>query len=534
MKESITSEVQKIFTNGTFYITSTLKADNLLIGNGEVKAHNVNPADYDKAEIIDLQEGVVYPGFGDSHTHIIETVYLKGINVSGCYDSDTLADSIAKQIKDTPKDKLIIGGGFLLNDYNTWSLKDLEKIDNVTSDTPLLLLDKLGHNIIINSRAIKICGISAETPVPMGGETVIENNKPTGLLRESSMTLAGNKLFSLLNKTKNDVKEMCTKWASMGYTFVSDMMGGPFGRIIKPEICQELEKAGELPLKINYMYTCFGLSEIEEVLEYADKDSELVRCGGLKIFVDGAFAAGEAWTVWPNKQNGHGISCFANDDTYGEEFNINRMIEKANELSLNVHYHMQGDQAVEVVLSALESIRKKTGSLKSVHTFVHLAFVTDEQIERMKSFNGHVITAVQPGFWEVEGDLSKYYGEKDKSSYPVKKIINGGVPTGLGTDFSVSPLPYCTPTKIMSISILGSGNPAYRQPLSMKDLIQGFSRGSANTTVFKNIGTLEIGHKADMVVYDKDLYSLSPEELDSDNPKVLSTWINGRKVFETK
>ena len=397
-----------------------------------------------------------------------------------------------------------------------------------------MLTDKLGHNIIINSKAIDICEITADTPVPMGGKTVTENGKFTGLLREASMTLAGNKIFPLLgnDKIKNDVKSFCTKWSSMGYTFIADMMGGPFGRIIKPEICQEIEKDGELPLRISYMYTCFGLSEIENALEYVGKDSEQVRFGGLKIFVDGAFAAGEAWTLWANKQGGHGVNCFVPDDTFGKEFNINRMIEKANELGLNVHYHMQGDQAVEVVLNALESIREKTGNLKSVHTLVHLAFITDEQIERIKSFNGHVVATVQPGFWEIEGDLSKYYGEKDKKCYPVQKIILGGVSTGMSTDYWVSPLPYCAPTKIMNISMLGAGDPADRQPLTMKDLIQGFSKGSANTTVFRNIGSLDIGNKADMVVYDKDLYTVSPEEFDTDNPKVISTWINGHKVYE--
>ncbi len=525
---------QKIFTNGTFYITPTHKANNLLVEDGKIKAHGINPSDYKNAEIIDLKQAFVYPGFGDSHTHIIETAYMIGINLSGCYDADTLVDSIAEQIKDIPKNQLIIGGGFLLNDYNAWSLEDLAKIDKITPKNPLLLTDKLGHNIIINSKAIDICEITAETPIPMGGKTVIDNGKFTGLLREASMTLAGNKIFPLLanDKIKNDVKATCTKWASMGYTFVSDMMGGPFGRIIKPEICQELEKDGELPIRVNYMFTCFGLSDIENALEYIGKDSDQVRFGGLKIFIDGAFAAGEAWTLWANKQGGHGVNCFATDDTYGKEYNINRMVERANELGLNVHYHIQGDQAVEATLNAIEAAKQKAGKLTSVHTLVHLAFITDEQIKRIKKFDDHVITTVQPAFWEVEGDLSKYYGKRDKKSYPAKRIIEGGISTGMSTDYWVSPLPYCAPSKIMNISILGAGDPTDRQPLTMQDLIQGFSKGSANTTVFKNIGTLDIGYKADMVVYNKDLFSVSAEELDTDNPKVLSTWINGQKVYE--
>ena len=319
----------------------------------------------------------------------------------------------------------------------------------------------------------------------------------------------------------------------MGYTSVVDVMGGPFGRIIKPEICKELEEKGELSLRINYMYTCFNLNELENALKYAGKDSEQVRFGGLKIFVDGAFAAGEAWTLWANKQGGHGVNCFAPDDTFGKEYNINRIIEKANELGLNVHYHIQGDQALEVTLNAIESTLKKEGELTSTHTLVHLAFITDEQIAHIKSFNGHVVATMQPAFWEVEDDVSKYYGKLGEKYYPTKKVMDAGIKCGLSTDYWVSPLEYCVPTKNMNVSMTGAGSPENRLPLTMKNLIQGFSEGSAATTVFNNIGTLNIGYKADMVVYDKDLFSVPPEEFDKNNPKVLSTWINGQKVYET-
>ena len=68
----------------------------------------------------------------------------------------------------------------------------------------------------------------------------------------------------------------------------------------------------------------------------------------------------------------------------------------------------------------------------------------------------------------------------------------------------------------------------------MKDVIKGFTVAGAATTHMQDIGKLDIGYKADIVVYNKDLYSVPPEELTKDNPKVLSTWISGRKVYEAQ
>jgi len=87
------------------------------------------------------------------------------------------------------------------------------------------------------------------------------------------------------------------------------------------------------------------------------------------------------------------------------------------------------------------------------------------------------------------------------------------------------------PTKVMNIAMTGGGDPENHVPATMKDLITGFSQGSAATTSIPDTGRLEPGYWADLVVYERDLYDLSPEELDSKNPKVLSTWVGGRRMY---
>lgn len=522
-----------LFTNAMFYVDPEKKVNNILAENGKVKAYDVDPADYINAEVVDLKGGFVYPGFNDSHVHLVEVgSVLEGAMLRGCATSGEIAEVLAGLDKKMPEGDLMVGNGFYPDDYDAWSLEDLKTLDEAAPNRPVLIFDELGHNAVINSNAIKECGITAETPVPIGGKVVMEDGKPTGMLRETAMLLAGNKLMKLIKKDeiKKGAKKLFDLWASKGYTSIVDMSGAPFGRILHPDVMRELEQEDRLPLRINYTYTFFDLEDIDNAPAYKGKDTDRVRFHGLKLYVDGAFAGGEAWTSWENLQGGHGLHCVYFDDKYGEKYNINRIIEKVNELGLNIHYHIQGDEGLEVVLDAIEKAKKKKGQLTSTHTLIHLGFPTDEQIDHIKRLAPHVNATMQPGFWAVEASSDRYYGERSKSCYPAKKIMDAGISVGLSTDFSVSPIELTAPTKIMNIAMTGSGDPENHVPLTMKDLITGFTQGSAATTPIPDTGKLEPGYWADFVVFEEDLYSMDPEKMDADTPKVLSTWVGGEKV----
>ncbi len=528
----------QLFTNGTIYINAEQKAQNLLVKDGVVQAWNVDPAKYKNAEVIDLEGGVAYPGFIDSHVHLLETGYFfyAGANLIDCKNADDIAKVLAQKVKSVSDGGFVIGVGFSLRDYDKWSLADLAKIDAVSGSHPVFLGDKLGHNAIINTAAIKLVGITLNTPVPLGGKMGVENGKLTGMLRESAMIIPTKKMFAMFDSKdiKTGTQELAQRWASLGYTGVVDLMGGPGVRFMRPEIFKELEKEGKLPLRVNYCYTIFNLSDVDDAAKYLNQDTDLVRFVGCKIFVDGAYAGGQAWTSWKNKQGNHGLQEIYTDDAGGHELNLNRIVAKVEEYGMNMHYHVQGDKAIDAVLDALDKVIAEKGKLKGIHTLIHLAFPADGQIARIKKFNGHVVTTVQPGFWPVESDTAYYYGERASRAYPIKKLIDAGLSVGLSTDFSVSPPDYSPSLVVIGVATTGGGDPKVHPPISVKDAIKGFTVGSAKTTGKNDIGTLEVGKKADMSVFDRDLYTVAPKEFSANYPKVLSTWVGGRKVYELR
>ena len=526
-----------LFTNGTIYIDADKKAQNLLVKDGKVAGWNVLSEKHPTAVTVDLKGAAAYPGFIDSHVHLMETgtFFRLGADLEGCLDAESMAKELAKKVRTIPENGIVLGVGFSLHDYDKWSLADLAKIDEVTGDRPAFLADKLGHNAVMNTATMKLAGLTPATPVPLGGKVIVENGKLTGMMRESAMTLPWDPIFARLDS--QDIKEgtlqMLRQWASIGYSGAVDLMGAPGLRFMRPDLFMELEKEGTLPVRINYCYTIFDLSDVDEAAKYRGRDTDTVRFVGCKIFVDGAFAGGEAWTSWKNLQGNHGLQEVHTDDSQGKQHNINRIVAKVEEYGMNMHYHVQGDMAIDAVLGALDKVRAEKGRLSGIHTMIHLAFPTAEQIRKMKQFDGHVVTTVQPGFWPVESDTVHYYGERAKEAYPIRNLADSGLSVGISTDFSVSPLAYAPAAVVIGVAATGGGDPKSHPPVSIRDMIHGLTVGSSRTTGKSDTGKLDVGYKADMVVYDQDLYAVAPEKFTKDNPKVLSTWVGGRKTYET-
>ena len=530
---SSSSSKWTLFVNGTIYIDADTKVSNLLVRDGVVAGLDVSPNNYQNAEIVDLKGATAYPGFNDSHVHLISMAVAGSIMVPTGNETDPvkMAQLVGAQCGKVPAGTPVMAHGFVLKDYdNDWTLADLAILDQATGpDCPVMIADQLGHSYIVNTAAMKLSGVDGSTDDPPGGKIVKKDGKPTGMLRETAGAIVGNKaIFPLVqdSQVKPFAVALMKKWAKMGYTSTVELMGGPMGRTMKPELCRQLEREGALPLRINFAYTFFSLDDIAP--GDTGRDTELVHFAGLKLFVDGAAGQGGAWTSWPNK---YSLNAVTTDDSKGKKYNIFRILEESEKLGLDMHYHVGGDLAIDAVLSAIESVKTKNGSLKGRHTLYHLGLITDDQIARMKNLGSSVIAGVQPSLhWEAEKEHTVYYyGEHAKGSYPYRKMRDAGITLAFSSDYASNTEALSWPTEIMRVALNGDGN-LYNQPLTMRDMIEGFTVGGYATTREANVGRLHIGYKADIVIYEKDLYSVPPGELSKDNPRVLSTWIGGRRV----
>ena len=527
-----------LFVNGTIYIDAERKATNLLVADGKVKAIDVDPAEHADAETVDLHGQTAYPGFMDSHVHLVAVavVSCSGIVLNDLSNAKDIAKATAEGCAKLAPEIPGMGMGFMLADYDAWTLDDLAEIDKATGDRPVLLADQTGHSYIVNSAAMKLSGITDETPDPPGGSIVRQNGKATGMMRENAGYLVGNKaIFPFIpdDMVEGILLKFFRTWASLGYTSVLELMGGPLGRILKPELCRKMEADGTLPVRVNYALCFYDLDDIDELAKTAP-DTDMVRSAGLKLFVDGAAGNGGAWTTFPNTLGGHGLYGVCADDSFGEKYNMFRIIEKADDVGLDVHCHVQGDEAIEVYLAAIEAVLKKKGALNSTHTFYHLGFPTDDQLARMAKLGDRVVAGVQPAMhWGfMKQTLVEFYGERGRVSFPYDKMKAAGIPIAFSSDFPSNRLEYSGPAANVATAVTGGGDPASHPPLTVKDCIVGFTTAGRAATRMSDMGALDVGYLADLVVFDKDFYTVPADQLSKDNPKVMSTWVGGRKMYE--
>lgn len=122
-------------------------------------------------------------------------------------------------------------------------------------------------------------------------------------------------------------------------------------------------------------------------------------------------------------------------------------------------------------INALDKLRAEKGRTKGVHTLIHMGFPTDEQIDRIKRFDGQVLTTVQTGFWAVESDSVHYYGERAKHAYPIRKLVDSGVSVGMSKDFSVSPIEYSPASVVIGVAATGGGDPQAHPAVNIRDMV---------------------------------------------------------------
>lgn len=540
---------ETLFVNGDIYVDADNKVENLLVRDGIVAGHNVDPDDYPDASVVDLKGTAAYPGFNDSHVHLVSMAVAQSILAEGpalqeggeSPRPEEFFEAIRIRCSQVPKGTPVMAHGFVLDDYNAWGLSDLAALDAASgTDHPVMMADQLGHSYIVNSAAMRISGLDVETVEPPGGHIVRDpiTGAPTGMLRETAGALVGNvAIFPLVPDeiVREPLVQLLDLWASMGYTSIVELMGGPMGRTMKPGLLRDLEREGQLPLRVSYAYTFTSLKDIEGYKD-AGADTDLVHFAGLKLFVDGAAGQGGAWTSWENQledtSQRHGLHAVLTEETEGfEEYDIFSIVDRSEELGLDVHYHVGGDLAIQAVLDALASTNGRNGRLNGRHTLYHLGFLTDPQIEEMRLLGEHVIAGIQPSLhWQHEwGNTERYYGPYAQGAYPYQKMFDAGIRLAFSSDFPSNTVQLSWPTEIMR-AVLTGGEGLHPNTISMRDLIEGFTVGGFATTRQTDVGTLHVGFKADIVVFEKDLCHVPPDQLSQDSPRVLGTWVGGRRI----
>ena len=517
------------------------------VGNNKEAESYIGP----DTKVIDLKGKMVLPGFIDSHAHVSYCVSLIAtaqlINLPSL---DAYQKSIQGFAKKNPDLEVIYGNGWDNSLFPPIGPVK-EDLDAVISDRPASMMSSDGHAIWVNSAALKMAGITKETPDPEGGgiERDPETGEPAGTFRENAMDLIHNVLPPFtLEQLKEGIRAYIDIAAKEGITTVHDPMlilpeetGSLLGAgLLRNNIAafSQLAVQGKLNMRVTGSLLAAperGVSQVSAFLSERSKHKDpLFQTNSIKVFADGVIEGSTGYLLEPYKHMpGFRGTCLWEPEVLKETFKV------LDNERFQIHVHAIGDAAVRITLDAFEHARKANGPRDSRHLVTHLQLVAPEDIPRFSSLG--VIGVPQP-IWFIKGEHHNklaipYLGrERADRQYPMKSFFDAGVRMASASDFPVT-IP-CPPLLGIMTAITRC-EPGVTDPdeilwpeerVGLEDIIASFTINGAYANFLENeTGSLEAGKLADIAVIDQNLFEMPAAEIN--NAKVLLTLFEGREIY---
>lgn len=531
-------QMKKAFINGKIFTVNPSQpyAEAVIIDNNKIVFVGSNKEAETKfdnnTKVFDLKGRLMIPGFIDNHVHFISGgFYLQGINLR---DAKSTAEfkSIIKEYAEKNPGKWITGGNW---DHEAWENKNLptkEMIDEVSPNTPVFVDRFDGHMALANSYALKLAGITKDTPSPDGGLIVKDpvTGEPTGILKDNAMTL----IYSIVppvddEEYYNACLSALAEANRLGVTSVQDIT---YQRDLKTY--QRIFKDNRLTCRI---YTRLPIADYKNLSTSGVQfnfGNEFIKIGSLKAFSDGSLGSSTAWFFERYNQDTNTCGLPMDIVTNGE---LHKWALDADKNKLQICIHAIGDRANSWVLDLVEDIEKTNPQWDRRFRIEHAQHLKKDDIERLAKLN--VIASVQPyhciddGVW-AEKRIGK---ERLSTTYPFKSLLDAGVKLCFGTDWTVAPLnPLLGIYAAVTRRTLDDKNPGGwipEQKISVENAIKCYTINSAYASFEENIkGSIEVGKLADLVVLSEDILTIDPVKIK--DTKVLITIFNGEVVYEPK
>lgn len=532
----------KIFTadpQNPYAEAVAIRGDKIIaVGNLPEVAKAASP----NAERIDLEGKTLFPGFIDSHSHVIDgglSLIAADASeiVSALNELPPFAAAAKKSGRGMRGDILEIRGLPL----EFWSHPDVLNSDfssGAYAHQSILLRGMDGHTAWANRTLLQRAGITADflknlSPDERSYYGAAKDGQPNGFLVDAGM----DKLDPLLPPSTPEQLLAGARAAleynySLGITAWLDPRAGDYVL----QAYKMLADHGELISEVNAFPQVLAKNPAAE-LTAIQKTRELYKnipnlhVTGIKIFADGVveFPSQTANLTKPYKNTGR------NGDLLFDPAKFAELCIAADKQGLIIHVHAIGDGAVKAALDGIAAARRANGDSGLPHTLTHEQFVQPEDFPRFRELG--VISTLQLFWAEASNDtieIVKPYLDPSvyEWQYPARSVLdNGGIISG-ASDWPVSTANvfraiYQAETRKGPEGILDPS-----QDMPREAMFYAYTRNSARAMNLDSIGSIAPGKRADLVLLDRDVLTVSPEQMR--DTKVVWTMVAGKTVYRAK
>jgi predicted amidohydrolase YtcJ len=494
-----------------------------------------------RTRVIELRGRTVTPGFIDAHVHPVSSgVEMQRCDLTGLRGIDVYLERVISYASAHPDEPWIVGGGWSMADF-PGGIPSRRDLDRIVPHRPVYLESRDGHSGWVNGRALELAGIKATTVDPRDGRIERDaDGEPTGALQESARDL----VTRVLPPIDPDVAIAGLRLAqaelhALGITGWQDAY-------VRPEMediaYPTLAGRGELTARV------VGALAWDEASDEAQIGELLERRGrtampryaptSVKFFADGVLENFTGTLVEPYL-DASGRPTGDSGRSILEPAAFGRYVTAVEAAGFQPHVHAIGDRAVRESLDAVATARRINGPTDSRPHIAHIQLIHPDDLGRFHDLD---VTANAQADWAaLEDQLASltipFLGaERARRIYPFGSLLRAGARLAMGSDWSVStadPLQQIE-VAVNRVSIEHRGqNPPFLpdERVDLATALEAFTCGSAWVNHLETeVGSVEAGKAADLVVLDRDLFDRGAGAIG--DARVVATFIDGAAVHE--
>jgi predicted amidohydrolase YtcJ len=503
-----------------------------------------------KTEVIDLHGGTVLPGLVDAHVHALEaglSEYRGGIPPLDSFAA--VRQYIRAQAAKTPKGAWIVVPRTFPTRLVEMRMPTRELLD-VDQDHPVLF--DASYVVVLNSYALRQCGIDRNTPNPPGGEIVKDaKGEPNGILKNAQSLIKGlDRAAHFTEAEKLDALEQQLKrYVAAGLTTIGD-------RGVRTEqisLYQKLKATGRLPVRAVLTWLPDGSQpattlqqQIESAPYTTNTGDSWLRFGAFKLTLDGGMTIGTAYQRYPYGPFGKQLYGKTDPDDRGQLFiqpaKLLAVMRMARNRGWQLTTHDQGGGAVDTFLDTLEALDREKPIAPTRSHLIHASFQSPEAIARMKKM-GILADAQAAWLYHDAPALEQVFGyDGMRYFYPLRSYLDAGIVVAAGSDHmigfdknrAVNPYNPFLSMWIEVTRLTDRGKVMHgEEKITRAEALKTHTIWPAYLQFAeKERGSIEAGKLADLVVIDRDYLNCPEQEIRDIQP--VMTILNGRVVYRAK
>ena len=486
-----------------------------------------------------FSDAVLTPGFVEGHSHMLagamwafayagyqDRIDPHGKLWPGLTDIDAVIAGLRSHLATLAPGEPLVAWGFDPIFLTTERLNRMH-LDQVTKDRPIVVMHSNLHLLTANSAALALVGYTRETNAE--GVAKGADGEPNGEVQEMAA------MFPLLRRLKIDFRALARTEQGMlnfartamrvGVTTATDL----FNELPEEDVAGLLKvtAADDFPLRV--LPALNGITQIgsavsDRMAELAPRSTDKLRFKLVKVMADGSIQGYTARLKWPGYITGH-----PNGIWNMPPAQLAAQIEGLHAAGVHMHIHVNGDEASEAALDAIESALSKHPRPDHRHTLQHCQMADEAQFRRMAAL-GLCVNLFANHVWYFGDQHYELTMGPDRANRidACRSALDAGVPLAIHSDAPVTPMgplhvAWCAVNRVTpSGRVLGA-----HQRISVQEALRAITLGPAYTLGMDDeIGSIECGKKADFAVLAEDPESVDPMALK--DIAVLGTVLGGR------